>query len=29
MSPQDYAAMVASEVPRWAEIARVADIKAE
>jgi tripartite-type tricarboxylate transporter receptor subunit TctC len=29
MSPQDYAALVAAEVPRWAEIARVADIKAE
>jgi tripartite-type tricarboxylate transporter receptor subunit TctC len=29
MTPQDYAALVASEVPRWAEIARAADIKAE
>jgi tripartite-type tricarboxylate transporter receptor subunit TctC len=29
LTPQDYAALVASEVPRWAEIARVADIKAE
>jgi tripartite-type tricarboxylate transporter receptor subunit TctC len=29
MSPQDYAALVAAEVPRWAEIARAADIKAD
>ena len=29
MSPQDYAAMVAAEVPRWADIARAADIRAE
>jgi tripartite-type tricarboxylate transporter receptor subunit TctC len=29
MSPAEYAAMVASEVPRWAEIARSADIRAE
>lgn len=29
MTPQDYTAMVASEVPRWAEVARAADIKAE
>jgi tripartite-type tricarboxylate transporter receptor subunit TctC len=29
MSPQDYTAMVTSEVPRWAEVARSADIKAE
>jgi tripartite-type tricarboxylate transporter receptor subunit TctC len=29
MSATDYAAMVASEAPRWAEIARVADIRAE
>jgi tripartite-type tricarboxylate transporter receptor subunit TctC len=29
MSVQDYTAMVASEVPRWAEVARAADIRAE
>jgi tripartite-type tricarboxylate transporter receptor subunit TctC len=29
MTPADYTAMVAAEVPRWAEIARAADIKAE
>jgi len=29
MSPADYAALVASEVPRWAEVARSADIRAE
>jgi tripartite-type tricarboxylate transporter receptor subunit TctC len=29
MSPADYAAMVASEVTRWAQIAREADIRAE
>jgi len=29
MTPQDYTAMVTSEVPRWAEVARAADIKAE
>jgi tripartite-type tricarboxylate transporter receptor subunit TctC len=29
MSPQDYAALVAAEVPRWAEVARAADIKAD
>jgi tripartite-type tricarboxylate transporter receptor subunit TctC len=29
MSPQDYAGLVASEVPRWADIARAADIRAE
>ncbi len=29
LSPADYAAMVASEVTRWAQIAREADIKAE
>jgi tripartite-type tricarboxylate transporter receptor subunit TctC len=29
LSPQDYAAMVAAEVPRWAEVARAADIKAD
>jgi tripartite-type tricarboxylate transporter receptor subunit TctC len=29
MTAPQYAAMVAGEVPRWAEIARVADIKAE
>jgi tripartite-type tricarboxylate transporter receptor subunit TctC len=29
MSAAEYAAMVASEVPRWAEIARAADIRAE
>jgi tripartite-type tricarboxylate transporter receptor subunit TctC len=29
MSPAEYAALVSSEVPRWAEIARSADIRAE
>jgi tripartite-type tricarboxylate transporter receptor subunit TctC len=29
MTPEQYAALVASEVTRWAEIARAADIKAE
>jgi tripartite-type tricarboxylate transporter receptor subunit TctC len=29
MSAADYTAMVAAEVPRWAEVARTADIKAE
>jgi tripartite-type tricarboxylate transporter receptor subunit TctC len=29
MSPQDYTALVTSEVPRWIDIARAADIKAE
>jgi tripartite-type tricarboxylate transporter receptor subunit TctC len=29
LSPGDYAALVAAEVPRWAEVARVADIRAE
>ena len=29
MSPQDYTAMVTAEVPRWAEVARAADVKAE
>lgn len=29
MSPQDYTALVATEVPRWAEIARAADIRAD
>jgi tripartite-type tricarboxylate transporter receptor subunit TctC len=29
MSPADYTAMVASEVPRWAEIARSANITAQ
>ncbi|MGG5819879.1 Bug family tripartite tricarboxylate transporter substrate binding protein [Falsiroseomonas sp. HW251] len=29
MTPQDYTALVTAEVPRWAEVARVADIKAE
>ncbi len=29
LSPADYAALVAAEVPRWAEIARAADIRAE
>jgi tripartite-type tricarboxylate transporter receptor subunit TctC len=29
MTAADYAAMVAAEAPRWAEIARVADIRAE
>jgi tripartite-type tricarboxylate transporter receptor subunit TctC len=29
MSPAEYAALVTSEVPRWAEIARSADIRAE
>uniref|UniRef100_UPI0022EA7269 Bug family tripartite tricarboxylate transporter substrate binding protein n=1 Tax=Falsiroseomonas oryzae TaxID=2766473 RepID=UPI0022EA7269 len=29
LSPQEYAAMVAAEVTRWAEVARAADIRAE
>ncbi|MGG5809562.1 Bug family tripartite tricarboxylate transporter substrate binding protein [Falsiroseomonas sp. CW058] len=29
MTPAEYSAMVAAEVPRWAEIARSADIRAE
>jgi tripartite-type tricarboxylate transporter receptor subunit TctC len=29
MTPEQYAALIAAEVPRWAEIARAADIKAE
>ncbi len=29
MSRQDYAALIAAEVPRWAEIVRVADIRGE
>ena len=29
MTPQDYAGLVAAEVPRWADIARASDIRAE